>query len=213
MSARGADLLGMTVGYAIGSLPFGVWLGRAKSGLDVRDHGSGSMGTTNVLRIAGPAAGAAVFILDVAKGGVAVVVARSLGADEAGEIAAGLAAVVGHSWPVFAHFRGGKSVATAFGGLLVLSPVGSVTAVVGGLSALAASRRMSVGSLTATSAATVGAGAEWAAGRSDGAPFAYAVAVTALIFVRHAPNLRRLMAGTEPKLSLKKKTQAARPPA
>src|SRR5437660_100799 len=131
MGARSSAVAGVGLGYLIGSLPFGIWLGRLSKGVDVREHGSGGSGTTNVLRTVGPGAAGAVFVLDVAKGGAAVATARGLGAGRSGQAAAGLAAVVGHSWPLFARFRGGKSVATAFGALLLVSPEGSVFAVVG----------------------------------------------------------------------------------
>src|SRR5207302_938954 len=127
-----SDLGGCALGYLAGSLPFGLWLGRGLRGLDVRDYGSHSMGSTNVLRTVGPTAAAGVLALDIAKGSVAVLVARALGAGPGGQAAAGLAAAAGHSWPVLARFRGGKSVAVAFGSLLVLSPLGSAFAVVGG---------------------------------------------------------------------------------
>src|SRR5258706_5959309 len=124
-----SDLAASTAGYALGSVPVGLWLGRRIRHLDVRQFGSGSMGTTNVLRTVGRAAAATTFALDVAKGSAAVLVARALGADAGGQAAAGFAAVVGHSWPALARFRGGKSVATAFGGVLLMSPVGAACAV------------------------------------------------------------------------------------
>jgi acyl phosphate:glycerol-3-phosphate acyltransferase len=207
MRGRLADVVGCTAGYLIGSIPIGVLMGRALRGLDVRDHGSGSMGTTNVLRLVGPSAAAATFGLDVAKGTAAVVVARRLGADRSAQAAAGLAAVVGHSWPVFARFRGGKGVATAFGALLPVSTEASAFAVAGGLSALAASRIMSVGSLGAAASAVIGAGVEGArTGRR--VPLAYASLATAIIAVRHAPNLKRLMRGQEPRVSLGRMTKS-----
>lgn len=201
MSGRGGEVAACAVGYAVGSIPTGVVVGRLTRGLDVRDYGSGGMGTTNVLRTVGPAAAAAVFALDVAKGSVAVLAARGLGTSRGGQAAAGVAAVVGHSWPLWARFRGGKSVATAFGSLLLLSPEGSASAVVGGVSALLLSRIVSVGSLAAAASATLGSGVAGARGRGV-APFAFAASATAVIAVRHRANLGRLLAGTEPQVSL-----------
>src|SRR5258706_12167432 len=103
MSAAASDLAAGAVGYALGSVPVGLWLGRRVRRIDVRNFGSGSMGTTNVLRTIGPAAAATTFVLDVAKGSAAVLVARALGADAAGQAGAGFAAVGGHSWPVLAR--------------------------------------------------------------------------------------------------------------
>ncbi len=187
--------------YAIGSIPFGLLLGRAARGLDVREAGSGSMGSTNVLRVVGPAAAAATFALDVGKGTAAVVGARALGAGPAGQVGAGLGAMVGHSWPALAGFRGGKSVATAFGALLAISPEVSAWAVAGGLGALVTTRIVSVGSLVAAGSATVGAGVSTVRGGSP-TPLVFAGLASALIAVRHTDNLRRLARGLEPRVSV-----------
>jgi acyl phosphate:glycerol-3-phosphate acyltransferase len=202
-----AGCAGCGLGYSIGSVPVGLWLVRGLRGLDVREHGSGSTGATNVLRVLGPGAGGAVFLLDVAKGAVAVTAARRLGAGPGGAAAAGLSAVVGHSWPVYARFRGGKSVATAFGALLLLSPPGAAAAVAGGITALAATRIVSVGSLAAAGSATAGTAAVLALGRQDGAgrrrsraAFGFAAAATGIILMRHRANLRRLREGDEPRV-------------
>jgi glycerol-3-phosphate acyltransferase PlsY len=200
MAGNAAAAVGCGAGYLIGSVPFGLIVGRAVGGLDVRDFGSGNMGTANVLRTVGARAGAITFALDVAKGAAAIGVARRLGADPAAQAAAGLAACVGHSWPVFAKFRGGKAVATAFGGLLMVSPEAAAWATVGGLGALAVSQTMSIGSLTATVTATVGAGLE-SSRRHDAIPVVFTALASALVVVRHAPNIRRILRGEEPRLS------------
>jgi glycerol-3-phosphate acyltransferase PlsY len=207
-----AGLAGCALGYSVGSVPVGLWLGRAVRGLDVREHGSGSTGATNVSRVLGPAAGAAVFLLDVGKGAVAVQGARALGAGPRGRAAAGLAAVVGHSWPAYAHFRGGKSVATAFGALLVLSPAGAASAVVGGMTALLTTRTVSVGSLAAAGSATAGTAAAWVLDTGEGrggrgrrsraAAFGFTAAATGIILYRHSGNVRRLLSGDEPRVAL-----------
>ncbi len=201
MSGLASDAGATAVGYVIGSIPFGLLLGRATRGLDVREVGSGSMGSTNVLRVAGPAAAGATFALDVGKGTAAVLCARAAGAGSAGQVAAGLGAMVGHSWPVFAGFRGGKSVATAFGALLAISPEVSACAVAGGLTGLVSTRIVSVGSLAAAASATVGAGVSTARG-GPRAPLIFAGLATALIAIRHIDNLRRLARGLEPRVSL-----------
>ena len=204
MSGRARDVAACAIAYAVGSVPTGVIVSRLARGIDVRQYGSGGMGTTNVLRTVGPVAAGSVFALDVAKGSVAVLIARGLGASTAGQAGAGVAAVAGHSWPVWARFQGGKSVATGFGALLVLSPEGSMAAVVGGLAALAATRVVSVGSLAAAMSATVGSGAGALRHSRRGLwPFAYAAVATAIIAARHSGNLRRLLEGTEPRLSLR----------
>ena len=197
-------LTAVVAGYLIGSIPFGLLLGRVRRGLDVREAGSGSMGTTNVLRVVGPGAAAATFALDVGKGAVAVRCARALGNGATGEVAAGLAAMVGHSWPVLAGFRGGKSVATAFGGLLELSPEASAWAVTGGVGALAATRTVSVASLAAAASGTIGSGVIAARGGRI-PPLVFTGLASALIAVRHSENVRRLLAGREPRVTLPKR--------
>jgi glycerol-3-phosphate acyltransferase PlsY len=204
MSGLVSDAGIVAAGYAIGSIPFGLLVGRAARGLDVREMGSGSTGSTNVLRAAGPAAAGATFALDIAKGSAAVLCARSLGASSGGQIAAGWACMVGHSWPAFAGFRGGKSVATGFGALLAISPEVSAYAVAGGLSTLAATRVVSLGSLAAAGTATVTAGISAARGGSRGT-LVFAGLASALIAVRHTDNLRRIARGAEPRVSLRRR--------
>src|SRR5579863_1385800 len=200
MAGNAATAASCAAGYLVGSIPFGLIVGRAAGGLDVRDFGSGNMGTANVLRTVGARAGAITFALDVAKGAAAVGLARRCGADRTEQAAAGIAACIGHSWPVFARFRGGKAVATAFGGLLMVSPEAAAWATVGGIGALALSRTMSVGSLTAAGTATFGAGLE-SVRRHDAVPFVYTALVSSLVVVRHAANIRRIARGEEPQLS------------
>lgn len=200
MAGNAAAAASCAAGYLIGSVPFGLIVGRAVGGLDVRDFGSGNMGTANVLRTVGARAGAITFALDVAKGVAAISVARRCGADPVAQAAAGLAACVGHSWPVFARFRGGKAVATAFGGLLMVSPEAAAWATAGGIGALALSRTMSVGSLTAAGTATFGAGLE-SARRHDAVPFVFTALASSLVVVRHAANIRRIARGEEPQVS------------
>jgi acyl phosphate:glycerol-3-phosphate acyltransferase len=201
MSRLLRDAGAVGAGYALGSVPFGLLLGRAVRGLDVRDVGSGSIGSTNVLRAAGPVAAGATFALDIGKGTAAVRVARSLHASPGGQIGAGLAAMVGHSWPAFAGFRGGKSVATGFGGLLALSPGAAACAAAGGMSALAATRFVSVASLAAAGTATFAAGISTARGGPRGV-LVYTGLASTLIALRHTDNLRRLARGLEPRVSL-----------
>ncbi|MBV8302439.1 MAG: glycerol-3-phosphate 1-O-acyltransferase PlsY [Candidatus Dormibacteraeota bacterium] len=205
MRGPGADLTACACGYAIGSIPVGLLVGRAVRGLDVREQGSGSIGTTNVLRLAGPSAAALTFGLDVAKGAVAVGLARRLGADRRGAVVAGFAAMIGHCWPAFARFRGGKGVATGFGAMLAVSPQVAAYPVVGGLAALAASRTVSVGSLSAAVSAVAG-GTIHARRTGDTAPLQFAALATALIVVRHAPNIGRLLRGSEPRLAARRRS-------
>jgi len=200
MGGNVAAAAGCAAGYLIGSVPFGLIVGRVAGGVDVRDVGSGNIGTTNVLRAAGAKAGALTFGLDVAKGAASVALARRLGADPAAQAAAGLAACVGHSWPAFARFRGGKAVATAFGGLVVVAPEAAVFATVAGLGGLALTRTVSVGSLAAAGAAPIG-GALEGIRNHDAVPFVFSTLAATLVVIRHAPNIRRLLRGEEPRLT------------
>ena len=123
------EVVGFAVfGYLLGSLPFGVILGRLFGGVDVRDHGSGSTGMTNVLRTAGKPAAALVLLLDMLKGAAAIIAAKLVTGSAGVEVAAGLGAIAGHMWPVFAGFRGGKGVSPGWGGLFPLEPISGIAA-------------------------------------------------------------------------------------
>lgn len=193
----------LAAAFLLGALPFGLWVGRLARGVDVRGHGSGNLGATNVYRTLGARLGLLVFALDAGKGVAAVLLARAIagpafpgGANAAG-LAAAIAAVLGHSFTPFAGFRGGKGAATAAGAMLAATPAASLVALGGFLLAVVTTRRISVGSLVAALLlplalwllpfARQGAAAAWAG-----------TAVGALIFVRHLPNLRRLLRGEEP---------------
>ena len=200
------------VGYLLGSIPFGLLIGRGKARIDVRRHGSGKTGATNVLRTLGRKAALMVVTLDIFKGVLAVVFAGmivgaeylivsnfGLGLLFAQAIAA-LAAVVGHIWPVFISFKGGRGVATFFGGLVALCPVaaifgGEVLIIGAGLSGFAA-----LGSITGI----VGAYAILVPLTIiNGFPveyIAYVLIGTLLIIYVHRDNIKRLLAGKERRL-------------
>jgi glycerol-3-phosphate acyltransferase PlsY len=184
------------VGYLIGSLPFGLLLARAWSGVDPRRVGSGNLGATNVYRTSGWGLGLSVMALDMAKGAGAVLLAARSGAAESTTVAAGVAAVLGHVFPVWLRGRGGKGVATACGAFAVLAPEATLVALVGFVITVAATRLVSVGSLVATlTLPSVAA--------LSGAPAAVilgAASAAAVIAWRHRGNLRRLRAGTERRL-------------
>jgi glycerol-3-phosphate acyltransferase PlsY len=186
------EVLVVTLGYLAGSLPFAFLLARRR-GVDLRRVGSGNVGATNVLRTSGVPDAVVAVCLDAAKGALAVILAQRLASGSATPVAAGLAAVIGHIYPVWLGFRGGKGVATAAGVFAVLAPSALAIAGVVFVAAVWVTRYISVGSLSAAVALAVAAGA-------GDAPAAVAVgaAVSALIIVhRHRSNLGRLMAGTE----------------
>ena len=119
----GVAVLAVIVAYLLGSIPFSYIAGRLLKGIDIRQVGGGNAGALNTMREVGTAAGFGVLFADIAKGALAVLIARWLGLSLIFVSIAGFAAVVGHNWPVFLHFRGGKGAATTLGVLLVLVPI------------------------------------------------------------------------------------------
>ncbi len=186
-------------GYLLGSVPFGFIIGKIR-GVDVRRSGSGNIGATNVLRTLGPVWGGVVFLLDFFKGALPVWLALGYSGDPLVVILCGLAAVLGHSFPVFLAFKGGKGVATGAGVLFGIAPEMAIFGIV--LFAVIAflTRYVSAGSLLA--ALTV-----FLLFIVLGKPLPYTVLVglgAALIVVRHLPNIKRLIAGTEPRIGEKR---------
>jgi glycerol-3-phosphate acyltransferase PlsY len=181
-------------GYLLGSIPTGYLLG-SLAGVDVRKEGSGNVGATNVARVLGVGRGLLTLAIDVAKGWLAVFLARQLDVSLIWVLLAGVAAFLGHLYPVFLRFRGGKGVATALGIFLYLAPLATLVLV--GIFALtvAASRIVSLASIVAALAAPV---MFW---WFETAPAAVALAgfIAAMIIWRHRSNIERLLAGTEPK--------------
>lgn len=199
-------LLLVLIGYLIGSLPFGMLAGRLAGGVDLRQTGSRRTGATNTLRTVGWRWAGVVLLLDVAKGAVAVLLARALyvagppGSREWVEAAAGVAAVIGHNWSALIGFRGGRGVATAGGGMLVISPLTVVVAVPLVALVVWRTRFVSLGSLVAAVAAPVITAALALAGGVGWAAVAYAAACGLLIVMSHGDNVARLRAGTERRL-------------
>ncbi len=187
------------VGYLLGSIPFGYLLVRVFTGEDVRTSGSGNIGATNVARKS-PALGAATLLLDAAKGLAAVLVARVLFSGPHQPLimtTAALFAVLGHLFPVWLKFRGGKGVATSFGAFILLTPK-SILCMVGLFLILAvALRYVSLGSVAAAAAFPVLA---WALGEyADERQLILIALVSALVIWKHRQNIGRLVTGTESK--------------
>ncbi len=188
----------LVFGYLCGSVPFGLLLTRAAGLGDIRAVGSGNIGATNVLRTGNKKVAAATLLLDGAKGAVALLLAGWIAGPAASPwaaLAAGLGGVLGHLFPVWLGFRGGKGVATGLGVLLAAAwPVGLI-ACAAWLAGARLARISSVGALAAFAVAPLAALA-----LGDRPMAALAAIVAALIFVRHAGNIRRLLAGTEPRI-------------
>ena len=198
--SSGATLLILiaTASYLLGSIPFGVVITRALGLGDLRQIGSGNIGATNVLRTGNRAAAAATLILDAAKGAVAVLLARALVGSDAAQVAA-LFAFLGHLYPIWLGFRGGKGVATFLGTLLALAwPVGLAACATWAVTA-AVSRISSLSALVAAGLAPV-----WLLIFGRGQMLALVVILAALVILRHGANIARLRAGTEPRIGAKK---------
>ena len=190
-------ILWAVFGYLLGAVPFGLVITRALGLGDLRQIGSGNIGATNVLRTGNKPAALATLLLDSGKGAIAVLLAHHFGREAAGVLAGG-AAFLGHCFPVWLGFRGGKGVATFLGTLIALHwPIGLAACAIWGLSALV-SRISSLSALLAAALAPVFA---WALGRADIAVVAGFMAV--LIFIRHHANITRLLNGTEPRIGRK----------
>ena len=180
--------------YLLGSIPFGLLITRALGLGDLRGIGSGNIGATNVLRTGNKGAAAATLILDAGKGAAAVLAARAFEGETAGLLAGG-AAFLGHCFPVWLRFRGGKGVATFLGVLLAVAwPVGLIACATWAAAA-AALRISSLAALVSAATAPI-----WLA--AFGPPWSVwlGLAMAALVFLRHRANISRLIAGTEPRI-------------
>jgi acyl phosphate:glycerol-3-phosphate acyltransferase len=187
----------VVVGYVLGSVPTGLLVARWQKGVDIRRHGSGNIGMTNVLRAVGKGAAALTLVGDLAKGLLPVLLARAWLTSPWAIGLVALAAVIGHLYPVFAGFHGGKGVATTVGASLPLLPGPLLIAFLVFATCVALRRQVSLGSLVAAAALPIAA-LVW------GAPAAYvlyALVAATLIWYRHRENIRRLLAGTEPTIS------------
>ena len=205
----------VVIAYLLGSIPFGLIIGKLKSGVDIREHGSGKTGATNVMRTAGTKLGVLTIVLDVVKAAGAVMLATviidggsgsltiggvSIYWQHVAQVAAGLAAIAGHNWPVFAKFKGGRGVTAYFGTLFaIFPPAGILGAEIVAIAALR-SRHMSKGSI-------LGALAAWClmipltiAYNFPPIYLAYGLVVIALLVYQHQDNIKRLRQGIERRL-------------
>ena len=197
-----SSLLLLAVGYLLGSMPNGYLAGRWLKGIDLRQCGSGSTGATNVLRNVGKAPALVVFLLDVGKGALAVLLAKSFGLNDWVQVLAGLAALAGHIWPVWLGWKGGKAVATGLGMFLGLAwPVGLACF---GLfmAVISISRIVSLSSVVAA----IGLPVLMVLTGASGASISVSVVASVMVLWRHRSNIERLIAGTEPRIGAKAKS-------
>ncbi|HMD30507.1 MAG TPA: glycerol-3-phosphate 1-O-acyltransferase PlsY [Candidatus Acidoferrales bacterium] len=191
-------------GYLLGSIPFGYLIVRFSTGADVRSAGSGNIGATNVNRVAGKAAGIATLALDVAKGYFAVWLAGRVTGGNIGWMAiTGMAAVIGHLFPLWLRFRGGKGVATAVGAFVPLCWMAVGAAAIVWVVVVSISRYVSLGSVVAAAALPLCMYFLYVPGTPHAPPLSVSVStalVAILIIVKHRANIERLLAGTESRL-------------
>jgi acyl phosphate:glycerol-3-phosphate acyltransferase len=211
MAGLNATLISIPIAaYFLGAIPFGLLLGKLFGGRDVRSAGSGNIGATNVARVAGPVAGILTLLLDAAKGALAVFLAGRLSEQSATwMMIAGLCALVGHCFPVWLGFRGGKGVATAAGVFLVLSPLSFLGAALLFFLVVLYWRFVSLGSISAAAAMPLLIYFFWAPHHAP--PYAVtfgSLAAALLIVYKHDANIQRMVQGDEPTFSFRKKQDA-----
>jgi acyl phosphate:glycerol-3-phosphate acyltransferase len=188
------NIVVLIVAYALGAIPFAYLVTRRVKGLDIRRVGSGNVGATNVLRSAGPALAIGVLLLDAAKGAIAVWLARRAGLSEPFVALAGITAILGHIFPMWLGFRGGKGVATACGVFGLLTPRAWLAAAIALILVTWITRYVSFGAIVGTLVLPVAT----AATHEPRAVTLAAVAAAAIIVVKHRGNITRLLNGTEP---------------
>ncbi len=194
------------IGYLLGSIPSGQIVGALNGGIDLRRYGSGKIGTTNAMRTLGWGAGVAVFAGDLLKAVAAVLIARWLSSGNErpiAEVVAGFAAVVGHNWPVYIGFKGGRGVAVSFAVFLLICWPAALISMALALGILAIGRMVSLASLSGAliGVALMAVYVIW--GHYPFPYLIYGILAAALIWLRHIDNIQRLLAGTERKIGQK----------
>ena len=198
----------LAAAYVVGATPFGYMAGKMK-GIDIRDHGSGNIGATNVIRVLGKKIGIPVFILDVLKGLLPVLVTHWVGRDQYCQIAAAMGAVLGHNYTFYLGYKGGKGIATSAGALFGLVWLPALIAVVTWIIMFYATRYVAVASIAAAAILPVATGLHTGVSPS----FYFTVALAMLAIWRHRSNIQRLRAGTENRFARKPKVAPTQPPA
>ena len=192
-----AWIAGLVAGYLIGSVPNGLWVGRLVAKTDLHAEGSGKIGTTNAYRKLGLRWALIIFSLDVGKGVLPVAIIMLAFDSPTGEALAALAALIGHIYPLFAGFRGGRAAATGWGAILILTPLAALVAIAVGASLLGITRIMSLTVLLGMTVSAVAQGLLIAYGGEPDAYYGFVVASWLIVLLAHRDNIVRLAAGTE----------------
>lgn len=206
-------ILILVIGYLMGAIPSGVIVGKVARGIDVRKYGSGSMGSTNVLRTVGKKAGAIVLLADILKGAAAVALAWPIfhafnaapGMVEWGHATAGVAAMIGHSWPVYVGFKGGRSINVAVGAIMMMSWYTGLILVPVFFILVAVTRYVSLSSMLTALVLIIVTIPFVIWGNEPFAYLVFALVAVPIVIFRHRANIKRLIAGTEPKIGQKAK--------
>jgi len=200
------------IAYLLGAIPFGLIISKRLASLDIRKHGSGNIGATNVFRVLGTKFGLMTAVLDVSKSIISVLLAMFIIGNDAimvagydihiqvAQILAALMVMVGHNWSVYIGFKGGKGVATFFGGLLIINWIVALAALGAALIVILITRYVSIGSMIASVGALFAFAALAILALTAPVYLIYALLAAALIFYQHRSNIMRLQAGTESRL-------------
>jgi acyl phosphate:glycerol-3-phosphate acyltransferase len=198
------SVIAIILSYLLGSISFSILVARWLRKIDIRDHGSGNAGATNTLRVLGKGPAIAVFLLDILKGSLAVLIGKWLGDDSAWvPVACGLAAIAGHNWPLYFRFKGGKGIATTIGALVIWAFMPTLIAGIVAILIIVFTRYVSLGSIIFA----VGLPILFLLFGLDTALVWGAFAVAVLAILRHRKNIVKLMNGTENKLGGNKKSE------
>ena len=194
--------LGATMAYLLGSIPSGLWIGRKFFQIDIRQHGSGNLGATNSFRILGKKAGSIVLLMDLLKGSISVFLLKQMDLHGVSPLISALFAVIGHTYPLFANFKGGKAVATFAGVILAYQPVLFLIGLGIFILTLAISKMVSF-----TSMLTISIGVLLSLYFQDMVLTTIALLADIFIIYRHRTNIQRILNGTEPKVDIFKRNK------
>lgn len=199
-SSLGQYALIAPVSYILGSIPWGFLITLGVKGVDIRQYGSGMVGTSNVLRTAGGVYALLALILDLSKGMLAIALARAVSDSAAAEVVGGLLALAGHNWPVFLGFKGGRGIVTGLGGLLMMEPIAGAIALAAFIPVTLLTRYLSLGSVTSVAVAFIAVLGMVLLDRSQSTYLWYAGIGATVIIWQHRGNIRRLLKGNERRL-------------